>query len=105
MWGRYTFTVRTVRVDDAAVQVWSAHCQAAAGQLTSGIAPATGTPVGQSTAAAARAADAGVVGAVGALAARMHATGAKTSMAATEYVGTDENSARRIAAIPVPRLV
>ncbi|MCH9730001.1 MAG: hypothetical protein K0U84_10070 [Actinomycetia bacterium] len=97
--------MRTVRVDDAAVGVWSAHCEAAAGELTGGIAPATGAPVGQDTAAAARTVDAGVAGAVGALAARMHATGAKTDRAATEYVGTDENSARRIAAIAVPRLV
>ncbi|MCH9728118.1 MAG: hypothetical protein K0U84_00265 [Actinomycetia bacterium] len=97
--------MRTVRVDGEAVGVWAAHCQAAAGQLTGGIAPATGAPAGQDTAAAAASADAGVAGAVGALVARMHATGAKTGRAATEYVGTDENSARRIAAIAVPRLV
>ncbi len=94
-----------MRVNDAGLQVWAAQCQTVAGQLAGGVVPAIGGPAGQRTAAAARVADAGVDAALGALVARAHATGAKASEAATRYVGTDENSAQRIAAVAVPPAV
>ncbi len=97
--------VDAARVDDAGLQVWAAQCQTVNGQLASRVASATVGPEGQATAAAARAADAGVDAAVGALTTRARATGAKVSGAAARYVGTDQNSAQRIAAVAVPPAV
>ncbi len=94
-----------MRVDDAGLQVWAAHCQTVAGQLAGGVVPATGGPAGQRTAAAAQAADAGVDATVGALKARAHTTGGKVNSAAARYAGTDQNSAQRIAAVAVPPVV
>ena len=95
----------TVRVDDAGLQVWAAQCQTENGQLASRIAPAAVGPTGQRTATAAQTADIGVDATVGALTARAQATGGKASMAAGRYVGSDENSAQRIAAVAVPPVV
>ncbi len=96
----------TVRVDDAGLQLWAAQCQTENGQLASGNSSAAKVgATGQRTSTAARAADAGVDATVGALTARAQATGGKASMSAGRYVGTDENSAQRIAAVAVPPVV
>ena len=101
----YTFIVSTVSLDDVGLRVWVAHCAAVAGQLADPIAPAGAGPAGQATATAARDADAAVDAATAVLATRVQAMGAKAVVATSGYLGTENNSAQRVAALAVPPAV
>lgn len=86
-------------VDPKGLELWSAECGTAAGKLASSAAATTGLPGGQATAATVAASDTLAATAAQVFSARVLATGAKASSAASGYVESDENSAQSLAEV------
>lgn len=90
----------SLRAQDTGLELWSAHCDAIADELTAlarSSAPAS-APSGQSTARAVGAAQAWVVATAAILADRVRATGIGARLSADAYATTDEQSAHDLSA-------
>lgn len=91
--------MRGFQVDPTGLNAWSAQCAAAAGELAARAPIAADLPSGQATAAAVTASQTIAAAAAELLAVRVEATGAKASDAASSYLGSDEQSAQRLASL------
>lgn len=88
-----------LRVHSTGLEAWSAQCMTAAEELAACPSVTTDLPSGQATSAAVAASQTITTTAAKALAARVRATGAKASIAATSYSESDEQSAQLLAAV------
>lgn len=89
----------TLKVCDAGLNALSGQCSAIAARLASDIpAPVVGHPT-QATASAVGSAYAALEATAAVLAARVNMTGRKLTISASQYVGTDENSAQQLSAL------
>nr|WP_313774309.1 type VII secretion target [Mycobacterium sp.] len=81
------------------LQALAGQCSADASRLATEIPAGMAGPPAQATAAAVRSAYMAIVASAAALAARVQGTGDKLTVAATQYVSTDETSAQRLSSL------